>query len=283
MLPGGKAVLFTIGTLGSPDSYDASNIEAVLLATGERRIVIKGAAMARYCGDHHLVYSKGPALFAVPFDPERLTTTGSPVQIVAGVERDSSTGAAHFDCADDGTLAFVPGSPVGDLRRLVWVDQQGQKTVVGLAPGPYQEARVSPDGIRAVLLRGTTGGRDVWTYDFSNGTLNRLTFTGTNAAPMWSPDGSMVYYTSFLPTGESSDIMRKVADGSQEAEVVRRVPGRAYLDWIDDQQSSLIVALPQIGAISIRQSPAAHESVIDVLLAMRSDEAKPATDLQPAK
>jgi serine/threonine-protein kinase len=85
VLPGSKAVLFTIGTLGSPDSYDASNIEAVLLATGERRVVIKGAAMARYCGDHHLVYSKGPALFAVPFDPERLTTTGPPVQIVAGV------------------------------------------------------------------------------------------------------------------------------------------------------------------------------------------------------
>ena len=91
VLPGGKAVLFTIGTLESPDSYDASNIAAELLSTGERRIVIKGAAMARYCGDHHLVYSKGPALFAIPFDPDRLTTTGPPVQIVGGVERDSSS------------------------------------------------------------------------------------------------------------------------------------------------------------------------------------------------
>jgi serine/threonine protein kinase/Tol biopolymer transport system component len=240
VLPGGKAVLFTVGTLGSPDSYDASNIEAVLLATGERRVVIKGAAMARYCGDH-LVYSKGPALFAAPFDPERLSTTGPPVQIVAGVERDSSTGAAHFDCANDGTLAFIPGSPVGDLRRLVWVDQQGQKTVVGLTPGPYQEARVSPDGTRAVLLKGTTGGGDVWTYDFSSGTLNRLTFTSTNAAPMWSADGKMVYYTAFEPTGASSTIMRKVADGSREAEVVRKVPGRAYLDWIDDRQTMAII------------------------------------------
>jgi len=250
VLPGGKAVLFTVGTLGSPDSYDASNIEAALLATGERRTVIKGAAMARYCGDHHLVYSKGPALFAVPFDPERLTITGSPVQIVAGVERDSSTGAAHFDCADDGTLAFVPGSSVGDLRRLVWVDQQGQKTAVGLPPGPYQEARVSSDGTRAVLLRGTTGGGDVWTYDFSNGTLNRLTFTSTNAAPMWSPDGKMVYYTAFEPTGDASTIMRKVADGSREAEVVRKVPGRAYLDWIDDQQTMAII--DSVNAVSDR-------------------------------
>lgn len=241
VLPGGKAVLFTVGTLGSPDSYDASNIDAVLVATGERRIVIKGAAMARYCGDGHIVYAKGPALFAAPFDPERLSTTGPPIQIVSGVERDSSTGAAHFDCADDGTLAFVPGSPVGDLRRLVWVDRQGQKTAVGLTPGPYQEARVSPDGTRAVLLKGTTGSGDVWTYDFSSGTLNRLTFTSTNAAPMWASDGKMVYYTAFEPSGAASTIMRKVADASREAEVVRKVPGRAYLDWIDDQQTMAII------------------------------------------
>jgi Tol biopolymer transport system component len=85
---------------------------------------------------------------------------------------------------------------------------------------------VSPDGTRAVLLSGTTGGGDVWTYDFSYGTLNRLTFSSTNAAPMWSPDGKMVYYTAFEPTGDASAIMRKVADGSREAEVVRKVPGR---------------------------------------------------------
>ena len=35
--------------------------------------------------------------------------------------------------------------------------------------------------------------------------------------------------------------MRKVADGSHEAEVVRRVPGRAYLDWIDDQQTMAVI------------------------------------------
>ena len=81
----------------------------------------------------------------------------------------------------------------------------------------------------------------MWTYDFSNGTLSRLTFTGTNAAPMWSPDGKMVSYTAFEPTGEASTIMRKVSDGSREAEVVRKVPGRAYLDWIDNQQTMAII------------------------------------------
>ncbi len=88
-LAGGTAVLFTVGMLASPDSYENANIEAVIVSTGERRVVIKGAAMARYCGDGHLLYSRGPALLAIGFDPKTLTTTGSPVQLMQGVGRDS--------------------------------------------------------------------------------------------------------------------------------------------------------------------------------------------------
>ena len=47
-LPGGKAVLFTVGTLGSPDNYEPSTIEAVGVATGKRHTVLKGASSARY-------------------------------------------------------------------------------------------------------------------------------------------------------------------------------------------------------------------------------------------
>ena len=54
VLPGGRSVLFTVGTQVSPDSYDGGNIDAVLVATGERRVVIRGAAMAHYCGDGRL-------------------------------------------------------------------------------------------------------------------------------------------------------------------------------------------------------------------------------------
>ena len=46
MLPDGKAVLFTVGTVASPDNYDGANVEAVVLATGERRPVLAGASMA---------------------------------------------------------------------------------------------------------------------------------------------------------------------------------------------------------------------------------------------
>ena len=240
-LPGGKAVIFSVGTLASPDTYEDSNIDAVIVETGERRTVLKGAAMARYCGNRHLVYAKGSSLFAVSFDPERLMVSGNAVLIVEGVERDVSTGAAHFDCAADGTLTYVPGSPVGQMRQFTWVDGQGAKQPVSLKPGDCQEARLSPDGGRVAFLKGTSGSGDVWVYDFSGGTLNRLTFTGKNAAPMWSADGQTVYYTTFDSSGQRSTILRKRADGSRQFESVRDVPGRAYLTWIDGTETTALV------------------------------------------
>ena len=66
--------------------------------------------MARYCGDGWLMNTKGPGLFAIRFDPSHLTTSGSPIQVLSAVARDASTGAAHFACASDGTLAFVPAT-----------------------------------------------------------------------------------------------------------------------------------------------------------------------------
>jgi serine/threonine-protein kinase len=241
VLPGGRSVLFTVGTLASPDSYDAGNIDAVIVATGERRTVIKGAAMARYCGDGRLLYSKGPGLFSIAFDPDRLATSGEPVQVMPAIARDRSTGAAHFACARDGTLAVVPGSSLSELRNLVWVTDSGKKEVVKLPAGPHQEVRISPDGKRAVLLEGNSGNGDVWIYDFADGTFNRLSFTGSNAAPTWSRDGLSVYYSSLDTVHTESTILRKPADGSRDAIVVAKIAGRAYVAWVDPTDTFAIV------------------------------------------
>ncbi|HEX2455648.1 MAG TPA: protein kinase [Vicinamibacterales bacterium] len=241
VLPGGRSVLFTVGTMASPDSYDGGNIDAVMVQTGERRVVIRGAAMARYCGDGRLLYSKGGGLFSIAFDPDRLTTSGEPVQVIPAVARDASTGAAHFSCASDGTLAFVPGTSLSELRDLVWVDAPGQTELAKLPAGRHQEVRISPDGRRAALLGGTSGNGDVWIYEFAAGTFNRLTFTGTNAAPTWSPDGLTVYYSSFDAARTESTLMKKPADGSRDAVAVAKTPGRSYIAWVDPKETSAIV------------------------------------------
>jgi serine/threonine-protein kinase len=197
--------------------------------------------MARYCGDGRLLYSKGPGLFSIGFDLDRLTTSGGPVEVIPKVARDGSTGAAHFSCASDGTLAFVPGSSASELRNLVWVDASGQREVAKLPAGPYQELRISPDGTRAALLAGTSGNGDVWIHEFAGGTFSRLTFTGTNAAPMWSPDGLSVYYTSFNAASDESTLLKKLADGSREAVTVAKVPARTYIAWVNQTETAAIV------------------------------------------
>ena len=241
VLPGGKSVLFTVGTQANPDSYDGGNIDAVIVATGERRVILQGAAMARYCGDGKLLYSKGAGLFSIAFNPESLTVAGEPIEVNPAVARDASTGAAHFACANDGTLAFVPGTSVRDLRHLVWVDSSGKTEVTQLSAGPHQEVRISPDGTRTALLGSTTGRGDVWIYEFARGTFNRLTFTGTNAAPVWSPDGASVYYSSFNAVGSETTLLKKPADGSREAVVLAKVSSRAYITWVDPTETAVVV------------------------------------------
>ena len=240
-LPGGRTALFTVGSVASPDAYDNATVEAVDLASGARHVVLAAAAMAHYCGDGWLMYPKGPGLFAIRFDPSHLTTSGSPIQVLSAVARDASTGAAHFACASDGTLAFVPGSSRGEQRQLTWFDDSGRQQPVPLPAGPFQEPRISPDGKRAALLHGTAGSGDVWIYEFESGNFSRLTFTATNAAPMWDASGIFVYYSAFQPDGASSTLWKKRSDGGGDAESLGTSPGRAYLVWVSPDERSLIL------------------------------------------
>jgi serine/threonine-protein kinase len=240
-LPGGKAVLFTVGLLTSPDSYDAANIDAVVTATGERRVVLTGSAMARYCGDGRLLFTKGAALYSIAFDPEQLKTSGAPVQVAPAVARDASTGAAHFDCARDGTLSYVPATSLTEQRQLFWATESGVMTSVKLPPGAYQDARISPDGRYAVLLQGPSLNGDVWVLELSSATLRRLTFNATNTAPVWSADGRTVYFTSIDAATMVTSVMKKPADGSREATALGTLKGRAYVDWVAADESSAIL------------------------------------------
>ena len=46
-LPGGKAVLFTVDS-GNTEFYDDAQIEAVVVATGKRKVVLRDSSAARY-------------------------------------------------------------------------------------------------------------------------------------------------------------------------------------------------------------------------------------------
>ena len=88
LLPGGRALLISV------HEGDARfRIDVLTLATGERRTVVARGSHAEYSPTGHIVYAAGDALFAIPFDGDRLTVTGTPVKLLDGVETDGAEGS----------------------------------------------------------------------------------------------------------------------------------------------------------------------------------------------
>jgi serine/threonine-protein kinase len=219
LLPGGRAVLFIIGTLDSPNDIKEAQIAAYSFETGELKVLLQGANMARFVPPRTLAYSRAGILYAVPFDPDRLEVVGQPRPVLEGVGGDPSSGAGYFSLSRNGTLAFVSGDlePGGGLLTLF--DRQGQARPLPLTQRGLHHPRFSPDGAHLAFVVGvgaSGAGGDVWAHSLATEGLNRLTFGGEAAYPLWSPDGrSIAYYDS-----SESSIVMKAADGSGTKEAL---------------------------------------------------------------
>ncbi|HET7239133.1 MAG TPA: serine/threonine-protein kinase, partial [Terrimicrobiaceae bacterium] len=131
VLPGSQAVLFTVAAqIGS--SYDDANIDVLSLRTGERKTIQRGGFSARYLADAtgpngtgHLIYLHQSTLFAVPFDPGRLASTGSPTPILEDVSSTQAAGG-DFAFAQNGTFVYLSGKASLAAWSISWVDSSGK-------------------------------------------------------------------------------------------------------------------------------------------------------------
>jgi Tol biopolymer transport system component len=245
VLPDGKTVLFTAGSIEHPDDYDEASIEAMRLDTGRRTFLAKGR-MPRYVSTGHLLFARGRLLYAVSFDPTRLELHGNPVPVVDGVAGDMTTGAADYAVTDAGTLVFVPGDPSGAQHVPVWVDKKGTVTPIDVPPALYCDPHVAPDGRRvAVSIIDNASVRDVWVIDTARGTSSKLTFGGVNRTPIWSRDGKTLYYVAYDPAKNVSTITARAADQSGAPERVRELAGQVYLE--DISPDGTVITLQLIG------------------------------------
>jgi eukaryotic-like serine/threonine-protein kinase len=213
LLPDGHTVLFA--TVIS-SNFDAAQIVAQSLSTGERTVLIQGGRRAHYLSTGHLIYARGERLFAMAFDLDTLTVSGGAVPLVQGVMRTANTDSADYGIAANGTLAYVSGTDRTARHSLMWVDRDGREELINAPVRNYQYAQLSPDGTR-VALDSRDEESDIWIFELARGNLQRLTFDpGANRAPVWSPDGKRVAYSRAL--GNAEDIYWQVADGSGMAE-----------------------------------------------------------------
>ena len=171
-MPDGRSVLFT---MVPDDSIDGAHIAVLDLETLEARIVLKGGSAARYASTGHLVYASGQTLKAIAFDPDTQQTRGDPVSLPdIEIATTPDNGAAEFAVSETGTLLFITPNVSGQLlRALAWVDRQGKKEPLALAPGRYGYPRISPDGTRVALdIPGAN--RDIWIWNLQRPSLTKL-------------------------------------------------------------------------------------------------------------
>jgi serine/threonine-protein kinase len=218
-VPGEDLVLFTVGTMDSPESYDRARIDAIRPSTGEQRTVLEGASMAWYVPTGHLLFGREGFLFAVPFDVDTLEVQGSPVPVVENVMGMRSSGVIHAGIARNGLLAYIAGKARSRQSRLTWRYFDGRSEPIPAPVAGYINPRFSPDGRQiAVGIEGATT-FDIWTYHLEQQRPTRLTFEGDNIRPIWSPDGKRIAFASVRDDALTS-IYVKAADGSGKAELL---------------------------------------------------------------
>ena len=211
-LPGGRVVLFTIASAGS---LAAAQIAALDIATGKRKILVRGGSHAQYLPTGQLVYGAGGSIYAVPFNLARLEVTGSPVKLLDNVAI-TPEGGVNAMVSRDGTLAYVRVDPQSTARALVWVTRDGREDPIAAPRRPYIYPRVSPDGTR-VAVEAWDQERDIWVWDLARETMTRLTDSpGRDGFPVWTPDGRRIIFGS--AQARTTNLFWRLADGTGKVE-----------------------------------------------------------------
>jgi len=167
----------------------------------------------------HLLFLRGNALMAQPFDLDRLETTGEAMPIAEGVATFSPPQRfAGFTASSTGLLAHITGS--GESYQLLWKDRQGN--VLGNLGEQLPltgSFNFSPDrkSVAAQLVTASTSSTDLWILDTARSLRTKLTFGIRAREPVWSPDGKTVYFAA--DSGNGIHLYRKSANGAGREEL----------------------------------------------------------------
>lgn len=236
LLRGGKLLIHGVAAL--PLHCDRTRIFAVSLETGERRQIARDVGKGMYVPSGHFVYPRAGAFFAIPFDLDRLTTTGRETRVTESRMATASSVPRNYCFSEDGTLVYVPvASEAESARTLVWVDREGNEEQISAPARPYLTVRLSPDDSQAVFDH--VDFSDVWIYDVNRGTTQRLTFDPTSDyRPIWTPDGSRVVFLS--SRAQETAIYSKRADGVGAVEHLVTHPEYPYPNAMTPDGKTLI-------------------------------------------
>jgi eukaryotic-like serine/threonine-protein kinase len=236
-LPKGAGVLFSVILRGAA----ATRQLAIADPTGAHRLLGVVGNRVKYAGAGHILYvTSDGTLMVVPFDVRRLTVTGEPRVVAAGVADEA------FHTSETGTLLYNTGSVTGGPDELVWVDRNGSERPTERWVADFADLALSPDGSRLVVGIREQGVVELWVREGESGPISRLTFRadGQSTHPAWTPDGREVAYLVRRDAGPPGISIRR-ADGS--------TPAAALLSW--DQPIREFAWTPDRSLVLVASNP----------------------------
>ena len=211
-LPGGRGLLvnITLEDTGSLAKETASI--ALITPDGEYKRLIAGGFAPKYAPSGYLLFARHGALFAAPFDLDRLEVAGPEVQVLPDLRVDSVWAMAAYDVSQGGTLIYVSG---GDYAKTVpaWLDRDGASQPLSMPPNIYGTFELSRDRSRLAIQISEVEDQ-IHVYDFARDTLTQLTFEGPSRSPIWSHDGKEIFYSAGRDGGVT--LMRRGVDSGGE-------------------------------------------------------------------
>jgi serine/threonine protein kinase/Tol biopolymer transport system component len=252
-LPGGEWILFT--------DYLAAirRVDAVKLASGEVRVLVNSAQGASFAAGHLVYYSAG-SLWAVPFDPKKLSALGDAVQVATGVGEENYVAQAAVSAS--GVMAYAPG-PAGNFsRNLFLVSRSSVEQKVDIPPEDYVDAAFSPDGKRLVMCVRRMGDQQLAVFDRDRNSLTRIVADGLiNNAPVWTADGKSLLYDS-VSASQKRGIYRVAADGSAAPQLIRETTLSSHVTAVAGDTAVVMVNDPDTSAdlwlLSLREPYEMH-------------------------
>jgi Tol biopolymer transport system component len=234
-LPDGRHFLYLAGNPFTPKESPTNVILVGSLDSRESKLLLHVQSNAIFASGH-ILFLRQSTLMAQPFDTKRLDFTGDAFPVGDQVQDVATRVQGIFSASENGILAYSEATQGGD-RQLLWLDRNGKQA--GAVPGTdaYSDPHISPDGKRLAFSLESPA-FDIWVYDVMRGVKTRFTFSSAssagNLAPLWSPDGRRIAYTS-VRSGKFG-IYQKAADGSSGEEVLLEpTPEQVYPeDWSPD-------------------------------------------------
>jgi dipeptidyl aminopeptidase/acylaminoacyl peptidase/predicted Ser/Thr protein kinase len=196
-LPDGRHFVF----LGDAVHTEDHHLRVGSLDSTESLELSQAVSRPVWADPGYILYVRGGALLAQPFDQRALRFTGDPITIGENIAQTIENHGFEFSASPAGVLTYRSASP---LSRTSWFDRSGKAVATFGEPRQIGDIALSPDGSHLAWMQRDSDGRpgDIWVRDLERGVETRLSpDPAGDYGPQWSPDGNEVVWSSYRSGG----------------------------------------------------------------------------------